>query len=260
MSAIISKVQGILIIIILIITTLISSCKISYLVSYQTYLNGYPKDTLLYNDSIIKVKFETKPNGIYFDIENLTKNNLYLIWDKSYFIKPNGESSKALNSDVLETNSSIGNKENYESIIPQNGHFDRYTCSSKDISFFQVYKSTVFYNEATKVINTYTDYSEFYKRRCYWYLGEKKQYSGKKEIPSLDKQEISKIQEFVNNNDKLAMGFTIRNKEKEIEYHFEFPIKKVEIYKKIPTDVLYIKAFELSKNNHFQILNIDLQK
>src|SRR4030042_1480044 len=86
---------------------ILSSCSISYKVSYQTYLEGNPDESLEYRDSIMKISFYTRPNGIYFDIENLTSNNLYLIWDKSYFIEPDGGSSKALNTDILETSKEI---------------------------------------------------------------------------------------------------------------------------------------------------------
>jgi ribosomal protein S27E len=222
------------------------------MIGYQTYLDGSPNESLEYSDSIMKIKFDTKPNGIYFDIENLTKKNLYLIWDKSYFIEPDGGSSKALNTDILETSKEIRDKENYESIIPQKGHFVRFTCSSKNISFFDDYNSLTIYNEVTKSISTYAFYNKFYQTGEYWYLGEEKiPYTSDKDIPIFTKQQISKVQKVISTKNNLSLGFTIKNKENEIEYHFRFPIKTAEIFKKTSSDPSYIKVAELNKDNNF---------
>ena len=237
---------------ILLITLILSSCKVSYLVTYQTYLEGNPEESSEYSDSIIKVKFETKPNGILFDIENLTTNNLYLIWDKSYFIEPDGESSKAFNQDVLETAVSIRDKENYESVIPQKAHFKRFTCSSKNISLFSIYTSLTFYSEALKSINTNADYSKFNKTGTYWYLGENMSYSEKSEIPILNSIVAYKVQKEINERNSLSMGFTIKDKEQEIEYHFKFPLKKAEIFNKTSQDITYRKVIEFDKENGFK--------
>jgi len=107
------------------VSVIVSSCKVSYINTYQTYLKNNPEESLHYQDSIISVTFDVKPFGILFDIENLSEKNLYLIWDKSYFINPDGSTSKALNTDILETNSKIVEKENYESIIPQGQHLPK---------------------------------------------------------------------------------------------------------------------------------------
>lgn len=230
---------------------LVSGCKISYLVTYENYLVGSPNESLQYSDSILKIAFIPKPNGITFDIENLTKNNLYLIWDKSYFIDPNGGSSKPLNTDILETNSAIREKENYESVIPQNAHFMRFTSAATKISEFSIYNSSTVYSEIGKSVNTNTEYSKFYLTGKYWYTGSKRSYNSKSEISNLDKQEISTVQKYIANNNNLGLGFTIKNKDKEAEYHFKFPIKKAIISKKTPSDYIYIKSYELNKNNEF---------
>jgi hypothetical protein len=85
-----------------------------------------------------------------------------------------------------------------------------------NISRFDTYNSLIFYIEATISINTFADYSKFYLTGTYWYLGEKKPYSAKRELPTLDKQEILKIQNIINANNNLAMGFTIKNKKKKL--------------------------------------------
>lgn len=236
---------------------LFGSCKVSYLVKYDSFIEGSKDESLQYGDSIIKVVFNPRPNGVTFDIENLTKNNLYLIWDKSYFIEPNGSSSKLLNTDILETNSAIRDKENYESVLPQNGHFLRFTASATKISEFSIYNSLTVYNEISRSVNTNIDYSKFYLTGKYWYTGTKRTYSYKSEIPNLDKQEISAVQKFITNNNELGLGFTIRNRDKEIEYHFKLPFNKATISKKMPSDYVYITSYELSKNNGFNPIKIE---
>jgi len=233
-----------------------SGCKVSYLVTYQTYLEGNPDESNEFIDSIMKINFEPRPHGIFFDIENLTTNNLYLIWDKSYFIEPSGESSKALNQDVLETASSIRDKENYESVIPQRAHFKRLTCSSKNISFLNTYESFSHYSELFKSINTYTITDKRWSSSVYWYIGEDISYSSKGEIPIINNRVVNKALKEVNEKNNLAIGFTIKDKDKEIEYHFKFPIKKIEIYNRTSSDAKYTKKFELNKDNNFKIISL----
>lgn len=235
---------------------LLSGCKISYLVSYENYIEGTADESLQYSDSTIKITFIPRPNGIAFDIENLTKNNLYLIWDKSYFIEPNGSSSKPLNTDILETNSAIREKENYESVIPQKAHFSRFTSAATKLSEFSIYNSLSLYDETSKSISTTTEYSKFYSTGKYWYTGSKRSYSTKSEIPNLDKQEITTVKKYITNNDNLAVGFTIKNKEQEKEYHFKFPIKKAIISKKTVNDFAYLQSYELNKENAFNAIEI----
>ena len=238
-------------------TLLFGSCKVTYLVSYDSLIEGSNDESLQYNDSIIKIVFSPRSNGVIFDIENLTKNNLYLIWDKSYFIEPNGSSSKLLNTDILNTNSAIRDKENYESIIPQSGHFIRFTTSATKISEFSIYNSSTVYNETTTSVKTNTDYSKFYLTGKYWYTGSKRPFSSKTEIPNLDKQEISAVQKFIKNNNQLGLGLTIRNKEKELEYHFKLPFTKAIISKKMSEEYIYTTSYELNKKNGFEPVKIE---
>ncbi len=235
---------------------ILSSCKVSYIVTYQTYLEGNPEESNEFIDSIMKINFDPRPHGIDFDIENLITNNLYLIWDKSYFIEPSGESSKALNQDVLVTASSIRDKENYESVIPQRAHFKRFTCSSTNISFLNTIESFSHYSELLKSINTYTITNKSWSSSVYWYIGEDISYSSKSEIPMLNNRVVNKALKEINEKNNLAIGFTIKDKDKEIEYHFKFPIKKVEIYNRTSSDAKYTKIFELNKDNNFKVISL----
>jgi len=245
--------------IIILLLGLMAGCKVYYHNTYQTYLEGSPDESLSFKDSLIMVIFDPKPNGIVFDVQNLTKNNLYLIWDKSYFVKPDGSSSKSLNTDVLETSKTIVEKENYESIVPQQGHFIRFTCSSKDINFFSVYNSSTIYNEALRTINSITDYSRFFYSGAYWDLSSISKADSKKSVPNLDRAQITEVQKFILKNNELGMGFTLKNKGKEYEYHFKFPIKKVTISRRTQNDYGYKECYELTKANQFNATNLILK-
>ena len=121
---------------------------------------------------------------------------MFLIWDKSYFIEPTGNSSKALNTDILETNQKILAKENYESVIPQESHFARFTSSAKNLTSFSMYNSLTIYNEVTKTLNTNQAYSKFYLTAPYWYLGTKKGYETKADIEKCKKCKKADIASF----------------------------------------------------------------
>ncbi len=234
------------------VSVIVSSCKVSYINTYQTYLKNNPEESLHYQDSIISVTFDVKPFGILFDIENLSEKNLYLIWDKSYFINPDGSTSKALNTDILETNSKIVEKENYESIIPQGQHFKRFSCSSKNLQYLSNYNSVSFYSSLTNSTISNATYDEFYKAGTYWYKGSKRDYASLKDVEILDKLEIKAVQHFIQNNNNLGIGFTINNKGKELEYHFKFPIKEVRISKMTSNQYEHRVAYKLLKENNFE--------
>ena len=60
-----------------------------------------------------------------------------------------------------------------------------------------MYTSNSLYNEVTKTITSYADYSQLYLTSTYWNLSSKMQYNSKKEIPGIDKVEIATIQKFI---------------------------------------------------------------
>jgi hypothetical protein len=238
-------------------TFLLESCKVTYQVSYDTLIEGSKDGALQYNDSLVKIVLNPQANGVFFEIENYTKNSLYLIWDKSYFIEPNGGSSKLFNPDIFITTSIIRDKENYESIIPQMGHFARFTASATHLSEFSVFRSSTIFSENPSTIHSNTAYAKFYITGNYWYTGSTRQYSSKKDIPNLDKQEISTVQKFIKNNNQLGLGFTIRDKNKELEYNFKLVFDKAIISKKMPDDFLFTPVYELSKKDGFEPVKIE---
>lgn len=108
---------------------LITSCS-TYYFTYDTYLEKSNPRSLQYKDSLFKFSFIPVPNGIYFKIDNLSSKPAYILWDNCYFILPNGNSSKALNIDLLSMATEVLIKEKNESIIPPNSSYARFTTSN----------------------------------------------------------------------------------------------------------------------------------
>ena len=92
-----------------------AGCTKVYKVAYQTSLAD--SDRLDFEDEYFAFKFVPLPNGIWFDIYNKTKTTAKIIWDKSYFIMPDGNSYKALNTDLLKEERRIAEKAKYLSLI-----------------------------------------------------------------------------------------------------------------------------------------------
>lgn len=243
-------------------TTIMVGCKVSYLYTYDTYLENSPIKSLTFTDSLIRVDFYPLPNGVQIDIENLSPQNLYLDWEQSYFIKPDGSTSKALNTDILETSKDIVDKDNNVSIIPKGSHFIRFTCSAKDIDFFAFQTTSVFHNRITNTYNISSGYSEFFKRRPYWLLGGDRQYNSKSELPSYHQNEAIRVQEFILNNNNLGLGFTLKYKGTELEYHFRLPIKSSTVFMKTSDDTFsgYLPVFHLAEANGFRPMSVKSKK
>jgi len=179
----------------------------------------------------MKFTFLPEPNGIWFEIQNLSNENIFLLWDGSYFVDPTGNSSKALNMDILTTENKIVSKENYESMIPKKGTFRRFTASSKDISYYQkIDRSTYNISPNFTIQNNY--YEEKYIPNAYWITSSSKiEYDGSKEdFKAQNTIEMNRIEDFVKKNNNLGLGFTFRKGEKKIDYDFKIKIDKVIVY------------------------------
>jgi hypothetical protein len=146
----------------IVLIALLASCSYKYHYIYHSYvensniknspaaLENNIQDTALlnplpYQDSLLKFTFFPQPNGIFFEIQNLSDNNIFLLWDESYFIDPNNNSSKALNTDILNTQQKVIEKQNNESIIPKRGTFRRFTTSSKNLVSIEKIDFTTYY-------------------------------------------------------------------------------------------------------------------
>ncbi len=217
--------------IIICIVLLLSSCKLEYSYFYLTSLDGSKNKTLTIQDSIMKFTFLPEPNGIWFEIENLSDENIFLLWDGSYFVDPTGNSSKALNMDILTTENKIVSKENFESIIPKQGTFRRFTASSKDISYYQKIDRTIYMVSPNFTIQN-TSYEEKYIPNAYWTNSTTIPYGSKGDLKIKHGMEMNRLMNSLKLNNNLGLGFTFRKGGKTIERDFKIKIDKVIVTRK----------------------------
>lgn len=221
------------------------SCETTYYYQYETLLKGSTKQELSFEDEYFYFNFLPRPDGIIFLISNKTNKPAYLIWDKSYFIEPNGNSVKALNTDLLESSSRVAIKENQESILPQHAKFCRFTTA---ITNFQ----TVNYSQATSLSSTYlnnyfslsnsnTLFSSFSASvaKNYW-PAEVRRPIGAWSLENEGKE----LTDYIKQNDNMGLGIYIKQDEKIYEYRFDFKFKRLNVYKnKLGTQDKYIIMF-----------------
>jgi hypothetical protein len=171
----------------------------------------------------MKFTFFPVPNGIYFEIQNLTNENIFLLWDGSYFIDPTNNSSKALNTDILNTENKVLSKDNNESIIPKKGTFRRFTTSAKNVSIFQNIDVSKFYITPNLSIQN-TTYNEVYLHNPYWITSTK--------LPDENyfNTEMYRMKSYIQSNNNLGLGFTFKKGEKQYDYDFKIKIDKVIAY------------------------------
>lgn len=200
-------------------TFIISGCDTVSFVVYKTYLKDSTIDSLHYNDSRFSFDFLPVANSIYFKITNLLDTTAFLIWDKSYFIEPDGNSYNALNTDLLQENETVANKEDNKSIIPQHGTLLRFTTSATNYKKFTAYTTqtvnNLYYNFSISNMSS----NSFYTIGNYW----------PETIENLNSQPHD-ISNYVINNNNLGLGLTIRVNDETCEYKFDFKIKELRIY------------------------------
>lgn len=108
-----------------------SACTTTYDVVYGFRLEGSeagaPLET---SDGAFSFKFWPNVAGIEFVAKNLTEDDASLDWDQSFFVQPDGNTYKALNTDVLDEANEIVMKSRYSSIIPAGAKLHRFTSAT----------------------------------------------------------------------------------------------------------------------------------
>lgn len=233
----------------IIILFLLIGCEPIWVIDYTTIIDSDKANNNVYKDNNFEFIFYTVPNGIYFKIKNLTNKTAKLIWDESYFIWPDGNTFKPLNTDLLETEENLISKHDYQSTIPSHGNFARFTTAATKLDKFKVYKSTEIQNIFATINeyrdniniktsqNTYkiTKEEEFYNTENYWptILEINHQYTTDDNY--VNDVLINLTNELLNNNN-LGLGLMIKLDDKLLEYKFDFKISSISIYKKNETN------------------------
>jgi hypothetical protein len=188
-------------------------------------LNSEPK-SLVYKDTFFIFEFHPVPNGLYYNITNLSNVPATLEWDKCYFIEPTGNPSRALNIDGISEDSRTHELPTNISIIPPHGSFGRFTTSALNVQEITEYKS--YYYKYIGYISTTGN--TFYNYGRYW-----PNYNGPafERADSLHKNDtaLPNISSYVRKNNNMGVGFHIRLKDTVVDYKFDFKIDKISIYK-----------------------------
>ena len=231
---------------ILLCITILISCS-TFTIVYETYIEGNDNKTLTFEDDKFKFVFLPVHNGLFFTINNLTDKTAYLIWNKMYFIEPDGNSYNAANIDLLIVEKEFSEKDENISIIPPNGKFSRFTTSTTNIDKFTINYSkflemTAIYSEGENIMSSAVisnEIKKFISIGPFWTINKQVQLptlvmSEENEHKLLE--EGNKLIEEMKNKNNMGIGFYISIEDNEYEYNFNFNFKKVLIYKTVFED------------------------
>lgn len=214
----------------LIFGIILLSCTSNYLVTYDTYLSNSKTKSLTFKDDKFLFRFFPVANGIYFNVRNLTQTPATLIWDRCYFIAPDNNSSKLINTDVIYEEEETKRKAKYESILPPGADFARFTSSALNVEKFTNIKnqSVGHYLQIfdTNILTTYEniEYQEFLSYGRYWPdIGRIKK--------SKFNDELKRVYKYVDENNNMGLGLAIKLNEDLLDYKFDFKFNKVSVYK-----------------------------
>jgi len=225
----------------------VSSCtSFHYAIEYKTHLlNSEPK-SLVYKDSLFTFEFSPVPNGLYFDITNLSDVKATLVWNSCYFIDPTGNSSRALNIDGVLEDTRPHEMANNQSIIPPHGSFGRFTTSALNVQAIQESNTTYYFFKSIGFSST--RFNTFYEYGRYWPDYEGPVYES---ADSLHKKDIAlpRISGYVRKNNNMGIGFCIRVRDTTVDYKFDFKIDRIAIYRVRDTTTSELAFYSVDTTN-----------
>ena len=190
----------------------LAGCTPSYILYYETEVRLNGSEVLA--DNIFAFQLLPAYNGVLFSVENKTDRTARILWDNSYFIMPNGNSYRALNTDILEEESEVVEKAEYTSSIPSHSTFSRFTTSTTFANKMSHVKVSQFYRRWGDLvtINTNILEEESLQFEPYW---------------PYKTSSLEKLRDFANGNNRLGLGLVLEWADREIEYRFDITIKEV---------------------------------
>jgi len=214
----------------------------TYITVYESHLDKSSPKSLQFKDDKFEFEFSPYPNGVYFMVKNINGIPAFMIWDRCYFVEPNGNSSKALNVDELGESSDPTKKSKYESPIPSNGKYGRFTTSSRNLNVFKSAYSnsagfnlylydnkgypTLFETNARERI----DFETFYKTSQYWPDFVRPDVPDSM-LESSENTELENMRNYLINNNNMGLGLGIKLNDSIYDYKFDFKIHKVTVFK-----------------------------
>jgi hypothetical protein len=208
----------------------ISNCtSVSYLTEYSTHLLNSDPKSLGYKDSLFVFEFHPVPNGLYFNITNLSNVPATLEWDRCYFIDPSGNPSRALNVDGgMREDTRTHELPTNISIIPPQTSFGRFTTSALNVEVIR--ESNTEYYVYKKWGYSTTTYNTFYQYGHYWPVYRGPEYKASDTLHTNDTV-LPYISKYLKINNRMGVGFCIRIRDTTYDYKFDFKIDKIAIYK-----------------------------
>jgi len=215
---------------------LLFSCSTTFTAWYDTRLDPPQSDPLKLEDDKFAFQFQPLNNGIYFKVFNKTDKPAYLVWEKSFFIQPDGNSYKAANTDLLDTASKLTQNQKDESTIPSHAYIARFTTPANNIQEFKYEQITTVTSQLyttpfapTLITSGNTTLSDFFKAGSFFPLSSVTLSGENLTSATLNRMGTDLI-EHIKANDNLGLGFYIMYDDKPTEYQFTFKFIKVSIY------------------------------
>jgi hypothetical protein len=214
---------------------MLTGCGTQYSLLYKTDVV-----TAFKNDSSEPLTFAIDPlyNGIIFTVRNNSDQTARIIWDKSYFIMPDGNSYKALNTDILKEEKEIVHKAKYVSTIPSKASFTRFTTSSLNADKIRTGEAYGFATTWQNYTSVHIKYlvEDFIRYGSYWAITVKVDPFASSPGQTEEAAELNAlipIGNSVRKNNNLGLGLVIEHRGKEKEYRFDIKITKVHAVKKV---------------------------
>ncbi|MCE1189219.1 MAG: hypothetical protein LWX56_08750 [Ignavibacteria bacterium] len=233
----------------------------TYHVSFLTCLKNCQNCSLERKDSLLSFKFIPVPNGLWMRIYNLSDEIIKIDWDNSFFIPPNGNSTKAANTDLLYMKDELLSKSSNFTLIPNGAYVERFTTSvteieeirktfseSSELSNLTQSVSSIFSKLSTIALEREVVFDENAKHRMidYKYSSIDSQIMEKKlftyhpfwetEISSPDDllgDKAAKIKDFIEQNNSLGLGLSVIKGMKQYTYRFDFEVMGYGLFVKI---------------------------
>lgn len=217
-------------ILVIMLSILLTSCSVNYILIYKTELKNPKSNNLHYEDEKFSFDFIPFYNGIYFSIKNEIDSTASLIWDKSYFITPEGNSFKALNIDLLNEQTETLLKGTNESIIPSKSIFARFTTPTTNIgkiTYAQMLEITS-YLAGSQFSYTNVNTKNYVTAGCYWTVSVEKNESCR--TCDILSESLNRVSEFIKKNNSLGLGIVISQGIRQYEYRFDFKVVEIDAY------------------------------
>jgi hypothetical protein len=221
----------------LLFMVVLSSCATSLFVVYETEMTPstfWEGTESVFEDSRFVFSFIPSYNGIFFSIKNKTDHAAYIIWDRTYFIQPNGNSYKAVNTDILITSRQIAEKEQYETVIPPRASVARFTTSTTNLGELTYEQAQMISNQLRtaktpdSMASIISSDSVLFGAGQFWPSHWKVQNLGF--TTEVLEEKGDQLLSYLRDNDNLGVGFYIMHQDEPLEYRFDFRFAGVGVY------------------------------